>query len=211
MINYESYMMFVVASIVLCIVPGPDMIYLLSRSIAQGKKAGALAAVGINLGAYFHLAAAITGLSAILAASALAFDIIKWLGAGYLCYLGLSILFSKDSALVVTVSKGNGSSAKSILWQGFLSDVLNPKVALFFLALLPQFIDNSMGNETRQLIILGFTVNIIALCINMVIVYCASQLTSKLRQSLSITQWLNKAMGFTFITLGLRLANEKLH
>lgn len=206
----EAYLLFVGASIVLCIVPGPDMIFLLGRTVAQGRKAGIIAALGINTGAYVHLLAAALGISAILATSALAFTILKWVGAAYLIYLGLKILISKQSALVIDSEKTATTKNTTIFWQGFLSDVLNPKVAIFFLAFLPQFVDAQSSNRLLNIILLGCTVNVIAIIINVVLVLLAGMLTLKLRQNKKLSVWLNKILGGVFIALGLQLAKEKL-
>lgn len=207
--SLESYFVFIGASILLCIAPGPDMLFLLGRTLAQGRKAGVLAAIGINLGAYVHMLAAVFGISAILATSSFAFAVLKWIGAAYLVYLGIRVLMSRQSVLHVAPQEG-GKSKWSILWQGFLSDVLNPKVAIFFLAFLPQFVDADSPDRTWQVMFLGCTVNVIAICINLLIVYGASFLTAGLRRNQRISAWLNKIMGGVFIGLGLRLANEKL-
>lgn len=204
----DNYLLFISASILLCIAPGPDMIYLLGRSIAQGKLAGIVAAIGINVGAYVHLIAAILGLSAILMTSAVAFTIIKWLGAAYLIYIGLQALFSSSSFIDPDQENSKSYSLKAVFWQGFLSDVLNPKVAVFYLAFLPQFIDPTSGNEFYQLLFLGITVNMIAIFINIPLVICASFLTNKLRKNAAISKWLSKAMGAVFIYLGVRLSRE---
>jgi len=138
--SIENYLLFIGAGLILILVPGPDMIYLLSRCIAQGRRAGVLAALGINAGGYVHLTAAITGLSAILLTSALAFTAVKWAGAAYLIYLGVGALRSRTGPVSVSTKGLTGQSARAIFWQGFISDVLKPKVAIFFLALLPKFV-----------------------------------------------------------------------
>jgi threonine/homoserine/homoserine lactone efflux protein len=207
----HNYLLFVSASIVLVLVPGPDMIYMLSRCIAQGRKAGLMAALGFNLGGYVHLTAAVVGLSAVLATSAVAFTVVKWLGAGYLVYLGIAALRSRTGPIVLDAQEGPGLLAKAIFWQGFLSDVLNPKVAMFFIALLPQFIDPGARHPTLQILLLGVTVNVIALAGNIVLVSLSASVTGALRRNRAIAAWLQKAMGATFIALGLRLAAEKAH
>ncbi len=208
--SFENYYLFVVASVILCIVPGPDMIFLLGRSLAQGKKAGIVAALGINLGAYVHLIAAALGLSAILATSALAFTIVKWLGAIYLVYTGYKILTGKEAMITINGEKINNQSYSQIFVQGFLSDVLNPKVALFYLAFLPQFIQPMSENKSFQIILLGVTLNIIAIIINIGLVYFASMLSKKLRENSRVSAWLNKALGSLFVLLGIKLATEKI-
>jgi threonine/homoserine/homoserine lactone efflux protein len=210
MMTLHSYLLFVCATIVLVIVPGPDMAYMLARCIAQGRRAGVLAAVGFNLGGYVHLTAAVLGLSAILATSSVAFSAVKWVGAAYLVYLGISVLRSKRGPLVISADGlAKNRNDRTILWQAFLSDVLNPKVAMFFLALLPQFVDTTGSHPTLQILILGVTVNMIALPINILLVYFSASLTEALRRSPAISERLQKAMGALFVALGLRLAFEK--
>jgi len=208
-VDFNSYLLFIGASIILCIVPGPDMVYLLSRTIAQGKKAGFAAALGINLGGYFHLTAAILGISAIIATSALAFTILKYCGAAYLIYIGFKAILSNSSSAIGSADNETQLSIKSIFWQGFISDVLNPKVAIFFISLLPQFIQADNNNTFTQLIILGITVNIIALLINFVLVEFSHSVSSNLRQSNRVSKVLHNVMGIVFISLGLKLATEQ--
>lgn len=171
------------------------MVYLLSRSIAQGRKAGLIAACGINLGAYAHLTAAVLGLSAVLATSSMAFTVVKWVGAIYLIFIGLQAIRSKNGAPAVDGVSVRARCYRSIFWQGFWSDVLNPKVALFFLAFLPQFVDPAAQNTTATLILLGVTVNLIGITINVVLVMVSGVLTQKARARTGLSAWLNKAMG----------------
>jgi threonine/homoserine/homoserine lactone efflux protein len=206
----ESYLLFVVASIALCIAPGPDMIFILSSTLGQGKKAGRMAAIGINVGGYVHLFAAALGLSAILMASARAFTIVKWVGACYLIYIGIQVLRSKQNPLTIDGTGVKEQSPRRLFWQGFLSDVLNPKVAIFFLAFLPQFVSVEAEHPTLQIIFLGVTTNVIAIIINLLLVYFAGSLTCRLRSNERIAARLNKFMGLVFIGLGLRLAGEKV-
>ena len=205
----HSYLLFTGASVVLVLVPGPDMIYMLSRCVAQGRKAGLMAAIGFNLGGWTHLTAAILGLSAVIATSVVAFTVVKWLGAGYLIYLGISALRSKTGPINLDTQKATGPNAKTILWQAFLSDALNPKVAMFFLALLPQFVDPKASHPTLQILLLGITVNVIALTGNIVLVTLSASVTASLRRNTSLAALLQKALGATFVVLGLRLAAEK--
>jgi threonine/homoserine/homoserine lactone efflux protein len=207
-VTLETYLVFVGASIVLCIVPGPDMIYLLSRAIAQGRRAGVMAALGINLGAYVHLAAAVLGISAILLTSAVAFTVVKWAGAAYLVYLGVQALRARANPLVLDTD-GVRRTHRAIFWQGFASDVLNPKVAMFFLALLPQFISADSENPLGQLLLLGLTVNVIGIATNLILVWLSSGITGALRRNEAIARWLHKAMGAVFIYLGVRLVAQK--
>lgn len=210
MMSLHSYLLFVLAAVALILVPGPDMMYMLGRCLAQGRRAGILSAIGFNLGGYVHLTAAVLGLSAILATSATAFAVVKWIGAAYLVYLGLSALWSRQGPLAIETEVVAGRRSRTILWQAFLSDVLNPKVALFFLALLPQFVDRSAPHPTLQIILLGVTVNAIGLPTNIAIACCASRITRRLRHSGGTTLWLRRVLGVLFIGLGLRIAVEKV-
>jgi len=184
------------------------MIYLITRSVAQGKKAGFAAALGINTGGYIHLAAAILGISAIIATSATAYTLLKWCGAAYLIFIGLKAILSSSKVSLSNKKEDEHASIKTIFWQGFVSDVLNPKVAIFFISLLPQFVHTQSGNILSQLLLLGITVNVIALVINMALVWFSHSITRQLRQSNRFSRVLNHAMGTVFIVLGLKLANE---
>jgi threonine/homoserine/homoserine lactone efflux protein len=210
MMPLHTYLLFVLAAVALILVPGPDMMYMLGRCLAQGRRAGILSAVGFNLGGYVHLTAAVLGLSAILATSATAFTVVKWAGAAYLIYLGVSALWSKQGLAIDTDAAVAGRRSRTILWQAFLSDVLNPKVALFFLALLPQFVDRTAAHPTLQIILLGVTVNAIGLPTNIAIACCAARVSHGLRRGGSLTVWLRRGLGVLFIGLGLRIAVERV-
>jgi threonine/homoserine/homoserine lactone efflux protein len=205
----HSYLLFIAASIVLAIVPGPDMIYMLGRCIAQGRRAGVMAAIGFNLGGYVHLTAAVLGLSAILTTSSVAFTAVRWVGAAYLVYLGIRAIFSRGGPLVLASGGVPTRDDRTILRQAFLSDLLNPKVAMFFLALIPQFVAPNGPHPTLQILLLGVTSNVINLPINLLIVYGSAGVTGALRRNRQVSGWLQKAMGAMFVALGLRLAIER--
>jgi len=205
----HAYLLFVAASFVLVLVPGPDMAYMLTRTLAQGRRAGVMAALGINAGAYVHLIAAVAGLSALLLASATAFLIVKWAGAAYLVYLGVRALLSRAATSELAGGELRGRSLRAVFWQGFWSDVLNPKVAVFYVALLPQFVEPAAGHPTAQLILLGVTSNVLAIAINLVLVMLAARLTAGLRRNATVALWLQRTMGALFVGLGLRLAAAK--
>lgn len=206
----HSYLLFVLACFALVLAPGPDMMYMLGRCVAQGRKAGILSAVGFNLGGYVHLTAAVLGLSAILASSALAFTIVKWVGASYLVYLGIATLWTRQERLGIDEHEIGSRRGRTILWQAFLSDVLNPKVALFFLALLPQFVDRTAAHPSLQILWLGVTLNVVALSTNIALACGSSWVTGALRRNRSLSLWLRKAMGALFVALGLRIAIERI-
>jgi len=210
MIGWTSYGLFVLAALGLILVPGPDMLFMLGRSIAQGRRAGIVAAFGINAGGYVHLTAAITGLSAILLTSALAFTIVKWIGAAYLVWLGINAI--RDRASTISLDSGEIAPRRfrAVFVQGFLSDVLNPKVAVFFLALLPQFVDLKAGHPIAQLLLLGVTANMLAIAINLVLVMLSARISRSLRGNPRIARRLQSAMGVLFIGLGARLATERI-
>jgi len=208
-VTLHSYLLFVLASIALDLVPGPDMAYMLARCIAQGRRAGILAAFGFNLGGYVHVTAAVLGLSALLASSSMAFTVVKWLGAVYLICLGIGAIRSSRGQALAPGDAPAGPSGRTILWQAFLSDVLNPKVALFFLAFVPQFVDAKGPHPTLQILLLGVTVNLISLPVNILLVLFSTSFTQALRRNGSISRWLQRGMGALFIALGLRLVTEK--
>jgi len=205
----HTYLLFLGASLVLCLVPGPDMLFLLGRTIAQGRTAGLCAAFGINLGAYVHLLAAVTGLSALVLASATAFTAVKWMGAAYLFYLGVGALRSNGS-FAVPAGDARKRALRLIFWQGFLSDVLNPKVALFCIALLPQFIDAHDPSPVQHLVALGVTGNMVGIATSVTYVFLAARMTGALRRNRSMSSWLTRGMGVLLVGLGLKLATEKV-
>lgn len=164
--EFNSMMLFVIACLTINLIPGPDVIYIVSNTMKGKMVSGMKAALGLGVGYFFHTLAACVGLSAIILSSALAFSIVKWLGALYLIYLGVQALISMykgNSQVVVSESedtKGN------IFMQGVVVSVLNPKVALFFLSFLPQFINTSTGSAASQLLILGLIFSVLATLCN---------------------------------------------
>lgn len=153
---------FVTASLPLLLVPGPAVLYIVARGVEGGRSAGLISMLGVQIGATVHIAFAAVGLSAILASSAAAFSIVKWLGAAYLIWLGISCLLAHDE----TEAPANAGRRRpvNLFWQGVLVNVLNPKTALFFLAFLPQFVDSSQGATWMQILFLGATFVFLAMC-----------------------------------------------
>ena len=204
-LNY--WLVFLTAAVALNVSPGPDLNYILSRTIAQGTKVGLASAAGVCSGAIVHVLAAAFGLSAILAASALAFTIVKYVGAAYLVYLGVQAFRSRGSALELGVQKELVVvSPWQAFRQGVLVDVLNPKVAIFFMAFLPQFVRPGHGNSTVQLVVLGVLVILVAIIIEAFFVLAAARSTSFFRRNPEATVWLDRALGTVLLTLGIRLA-----
>jgi threonine/homoserine/homoserine lactone efflux protein len=151
--SHSALALFVSASIVFLVIPGPAVFYVVGRSIGQGRAAGLVSVLGIHVGTLIHVAAAAVGLSALLASSAAAFAVVKYMGAAYLIYLGVRKLRNEESLDVS--QEASGIKLRSIFVQGVVVNVLNPKTALFFLAFLPQFVDPARGNVVGQILFLG--------------------------------------------------------
>ena len=207
MTDLNYWLVFFTAAIALNVSPGPDLIYILSRTIAQGSKVGLASAAGVCSGAIVHVLAAAFGLSAILAASATAFSIVKYVGAAYLLYLGVQALKSQGNTLELTAQK---ETITVTPWQAFrqgvLVDVLNPKAAIFFMAFLPQFVRQDHGNSSLQLVVLGLLVILVAIIIESLFVLAAARSTNFFRRNPRASVWLDRTLGTIFISLGIRLA-----
>jgi threonine/homoserine/homoserine lactone efflux protein len=158
----STYALFVAAALVLLLVPGPAVIYVVARSVEGGRLTGLVSVLGVELGTLLHVVFAAAGLSAIVVSSAAAFSVVKWLGAAYLIWLGLKSLLGRDRGDEETPSGGEGNRFR-VFSQSVLVQVLNPKVALFFLAFLPQFVDPSRGAAWIQVVVLGATLAILGL------------------------------------------------
>jgi threonine/homoserine/homoserine lactone efflux protein len=209
MLDGQTYASFVVAVVVLCVIPGPDMAYLLGRTVTQGRRAGVVAALGINTGGYAHVAATVLGLSAILAASSVAFTLVKLIGAGYLVWIGIRTFASASKVRNPGDFAAQPTRLRRVFFEGFLSDALNPKVSLFFLVFLPQFVDRTLDVAIPlQLLLLGVACNVIALGINLLLVLLASRVSSSLRECGGVRRWLDRCVGGLFIALGFRLASQ---
>ena len=199
---------FLVAGILLNLTPGPDTLYILGRSVAQGREAGIASALGICVGSIFHTCAAALGLSAILATSALAFGAIKLLGGAYLIFLGIKMVLNRRRHLSLP-SNFRRRTTRAAFRQGVLTNILNPKVALFFLAFLPQFIDPPSNTKVLAFVMLGLTFVTTGTIWCLVLAWFASAFSERLRTNETIGQWLNRTAGALFIFLGLRLATAK--
>lgn len=204
-INYGG---FIGASLLLNITPGSDTIYILGNSL-NGRKSGIMSALGICSGCMVHTVLAAFGLSAILAKSALVFHIIKYLGAAYLIYLGLSHIISKTSILLHS-TMGEQASHKKVYLQGVITNSLNPKVALFFLAFLPQFISSENKYGSIPFLLLGFTFIFTSTMWYLVLAVFSSHITGMVTQKMGLTKILNKVTGSIFIILGLNLIRTKM-
>lgn len=199
--------LFVLSGVLLNITPGPDIAYVLGRSAQFGWRGGAAAALGISAGCLVHVLAASIGLSALLMASSTAFGLIKWAGAAYLCYVGITMLLSRrreqdcaEARLAPAMSPG------TIFWQGALTNILNPKVALFFLAFLPQFVSSDAPHQAAAFALLGliFITTGTAWCL--MLAAFAARAIGRIRRADRATLWINRALGGLFIYLGARIA-----
>ena len=207
MLGIHHYWLFIATAIVLIITPGQDTFFILGRSLAGGRSAGISAALGISTGTVIHTVLAALGLSALLATSPYAFLTVKFAGAAYLIYIGVRALLVKDTL------PGEADATPDGRWsafrQGVLTNLLNPKVALFFLALLPQFIAADSGRKVLAFLVLGlsFVAMGVAWCVMLAI--AAAKLRGAFLRRPSMAQVLNKVAGAMFIGLGLRLATAR--
>jgi threonine/homoserine/homoserine lactone efflux protein len=205
MFGIHDFALFITTGILLNLTPGPDTLYILGRSIAHGRRAGVASALGISVGNIFHTGAAAIGLSAFLATSAWAFTFVKLAGAAYLIFLGIRALLERQHELSMPAHfRQRGASAA--FRQGILTNILNPKVALFFLAFLPQFIDTGALSKTIAFLVLGLTFVTTGTIWCLILAWFASVFSARLRESPTVTALLNRTVGSLFIFLGVRLA-----
>jgi threonine/homoserine/homoserine lactone efflux protein len=203
--DIQNFWVFALTGLLLNLTPGNDMIYVATRSTGLGTKAGVISALGIMGGCFVHMVAAVIGLSAIISNSAIAFNTIKYLGAAYLIYLGIRSLLNKKKLLIDT-SNVISLSFKKIFWQGVITNVLNPKVALFFLAFLPQFIDINSPNTTLQILFLGTWFNISGTIVNICVAFLFGKISNWLSRTPGFVLWQERITGIVLIALGVRVA-----
>jgi threonine/homoserine/homoserine lactone efflux protein len=210
MLGIQHFWLFVVSGLLLNITPGQDTLYIVTRSVAQGRRAGLWSVLGISTGSVVHTLAAAFGLSAILATSASAFVVVKLAGAAYLIYLGVKMLLERPASAPTGVDPTmQHEPAWAIYRAAVLTNVLNPKVALFFLAFLPQFVAPDAPSRVVSFLFLGavFVFNGTLWCL--VLVMAASALSGRLRRNASGARRLRQATGAVFVGLGARLALSK--
>lgn len=187
------------ASVVLVVVPGPAVVYILTRSISQGRAAGLASAAGVNLGSAIHVLAAVAGLSVLLASSAVAFSVVTWAGVAYLVYLGVRTLRSPDAHFSdATVEP---TSLRRIFAQGVIVNLLNPKVAMFFLAFLPQFVDPDGPSVWLQSLVLGMTLVTIGLISDSIYALIGGSIGSLMRRRPRAATLTRRLSGVTYLTL----------
>jgi RhtB (resistance to homoserine/threonine) family protein len=207
MFGIQHYETFLLAGILLNLTPGNDTIYILSRTIAQGRKAGIMSVLGIATGSLVHTVLAAVGLSVIISQSPALFNIIKYAGAAYLFYIGIKMILSKSS--IIKLDRPEEEKYKKIYWQAVLTNVLNPKVALFFISFLPQFIDPAYTSHYLSFIILGlsFTVTGTLWCLGLALF--ASIISSSFIKNTRAGNYVTRACGFVLVGLGIRVALAK--
>jgi threonine/homoserine/homoserine lactone efflux protein len=196
--------LFITASLILLLTPGPAVLYIVARSIDQGRKAGLVSVLGIEVANFFHVIAAALGLSAILLSSALLFSVVKYLGAAYLIYLGIRKLTSRDEAQADTPVEQK--SLRRIFSQGVVVNVLNPKVALFFFAFLPQFVDSARGSLSLQVFSLGVIFVMLAITTDSIYALLAGTAGQWLRGNLRFLRFQRYFAGTVYIGLGVTTA-----
>ena len=205
MIEPAKFAFFIGVSWALIIAPGPDMIYVITRGMAHGRRAGMLSAIGVVCGILVHTTAAAFGLTLILQTSALAFLFVKFLGAAYLLYLGIKAWRDKSTFTLQTHTPAAQSGA--LFWQGVLSNVLNPKIAIFFLAFLPQFVDKGSSSHVAwQMVLLGLMFAGFGLCFLLLVGYFSGSIGTWLTYRPRYTQFFQRLAGGILIGLGIRLA-----
>ncbi|WP_298608240.1 LysE family translocator [uncultured Thiothrix sp.] len=208
MLGIHDWWLFIISGVLLNLMPGPDTLFIMSKSASQGWKAGVVASLGICSGVYVHVFAAAFGLSALLATSATAFVVVKLVGAAYLIYLGWMTL--RQTVRATSEANTPVVQAKQPLFtiyrQGFLTNALNPKVALFFLAFVPQFISADATNTVLAFILLGTVFDMSSLIWCTTVALFTAFASERLQVGAGVKAWLNKVVGGLFIALGIRLA-----
>ncbi|MCA9997122.1 MAG: LysE family translocator [Anaerolineales bacterium] len=203
MIHGSQLAIFVAASVALLITPGPAVLYIITRSLDQGRTAGLVSVLGIQCGTLFHIAAAALGLSTLLLSSTLAFNIVKYLGAAYLIYLGIRKYLEKEPAEEIEIEV---QPLRRIFYQGMVVNLLNPKTALFFFAFLPQFINPAAGSVSGQILLLGVGFVGLALLSDGTYALLAGSLRPLLRGSQQVVRRQRYFAGTMYIALGLTAA-----
>lgn len=205
-LGISNFSLFLLAVLLLNATPGPDTAYIVGRSLAQGRSAGLMSALGISAGCCVHAVASAVGLSAVLAASATAFMMIKLAGGAYLVYLGVRMALAKPTGLAAAGPVRDARSLRTIFWQAMMTNVLNPKVILFFLAFIPQFVRPDAPQKTFGFLLLGVTLAVVSMGWNSGTAFLAGTLVRRAGRSPRFKLWLERVVGTTFVALGVKLA-----
>ncbi len=207
--DFQHLLLFIAAGWLLNLTPGPDVLYIVTNALRSGVRAGMVAGLGITAGCFVHIFAAAVGVSALLATSAAAFTVLKWMGAAYLLWTGIKILFSRRPQATTDLRAVAASEPprplKAVFIGGFWTNVLNPKVAIFFLAFVPQFIAPDAANPALAFALLGVLFNINAIPVNTGWALVAAWMARRDAVQRGM-HWLDRAAGLMFIGFGIRLA-----
>ena len=198
--------LFILSGLVLNITPGPDTAYIVGRSVQLGCPGGVAAAAGISTGCLVHVFGTAIGLSALLMASSAAFSVLKLVGAAYLLFTGVQMLLSRPRPVVEAAEKSNETSLARVFWQGALTNILNPKVALFFLAFLPQFVSADSAHKTLAFLALGLIFIFSGTLWCFTVAALAARAAGRIRRSAGVMVWINRLLGGMFVYLGIRVA-----
>jgi threonine/homoserine/homoserine lactone efflux protein len=206
MLGINELWLFILSGLLLNVTPGPDTAYIIGRSIQLGWRGGAAAALGISCGCLVHVFGAAIGLSALLMTSAAAFAVLKLAGAAYLLFTGVQMLLSRPRPVADVTMPEDAIPLRRVFWQGSLTNALNPKVALFFLAFLPQFVAADSPHKTAAFLTLGliFIFNGTLWCL--AVAAFAARAASRIRHSEGVMLWINRVLGGMFVYLGIRVA-----
>ncbi|MDR5778147.1 LysE family translocator [Caballeronia sp. LZ065] len=213
MLGITGFTFFLIAVFLLNVTPGPDTAYIVGRSVAQGRGAGVVSALGISAGCIVHTLATAFGLTAILAASATAFTVVKIAGAIYLIYLGVRLLFAKheDAAASHDPQASEKAAPKPLhrlFAQGFITNVLNPKVVLFFVSFFPQFVAADSQHKTLAFLTLGMVFIAMSTVWNSFVAWIAGSVTERFAGKTGVRKWLDRTVGGAFVGLGIKLATS---
>ncbi|WP_175761235.1 LysE family translocator [Burkholderia ambifaria] len=212
MLGITHFGFFVFAVFLLNITPGPDTAYIVGRSVAQGRGAGLMSAFGISAGCCVHALACAFGLTALLAASATAFTVIKLVGAAYLIYLGVRMIIARQAAEASGAEAAQGTAAKplhQLFMQGFWTNVLNPKVVLFFVSFFPQFVSADSPHKAWAFLTLGAVFVAMSTVWTSLVAWVAGSVTQRFSGKPGVKKWLDRTVGSAFVGLGLRLATSQ--
>ncbi|UXI03040.1 LysE family translocator [Photobacterium sp. TY1-4] len=205
MLGIENLWLFVVSGLLLNLIPGPDSLLIIGRGATQGFKAGSAAALGIGTGTLIHILAAAFGLSAILATSAMAFTVVKLIGGAYLIYMAITMLLQRHEASEAPVAKPVKTSLSRIYTQGFITNLFNPKIAIFFLAFVPQFISASSDNKALAFIVLGLIFNFNGMLWCHFLAWLSSTVSNRLSVNENVQKWLSRMTASLFGLFGVKL------
>jgi threonine/homoserine/homoserine lactone efflux protein len=207
MLGIHDFWLFFVSALLLNITPGPDTAYVVARSLQMGWRGGVAATFSVTTGGLIHVLGAALGLSALLAASATAFTVVKWVGAAYLAYVGITMLLSRPSVPKQdTETRRQPASFRAVFWQGVLTSLLNPKVALFFLAFLPQFVAADSAHKALAFVTLGVTFLTSGVIWLLSVAIVTARTSNRIRQGGRAVAWVNRMIGGCFVYFGVRIA-----